>query len=173
LRLFGVACCRQIEYRMASVCLPALEVAEQYAEGRVGADELWRTQDVCLDHENAFEAAVRAAEWAVPGDAWDLDLTDPRMAAERGLQACLLRDIVGNPFRPVPALDPGWRSRNGALVAELARSIYDARRFQDLPLLADALADAGCADPELLDHLRGAGVQVRGCWALDLILDRT
>jgi hypothetical protein len=39
-----------------------------------------------------------------------------------------------------------------------------------LAVLADALEDAGCADPDLLAHLRGPGPHVRGCWALDLVL---
>jgi hypothetical protein len=41
-----------------------------------------------------------------------------------------------------------------------------------LAVAADALEDAGCTDPELLGHLRGPGPQVRGCWAVDLVLGK-
>jgi hypothetical protein len=80
----------------------------------------------------------------------------------------LLRDIVGNPFRSV-AFDPSWRTAN---VLTLAQTAYDARAFETLPILADALADAGCDDGDILGHLRGPGPHVRGCWALDLVLGK-
>jgi hypothetical protein len=57
-------------------------------------------------------------------------------------------------------------------VATLARRTYDERDFAALPVLGDALEDAGCADPELLGHLRGPGPHVRGCWAVDLLLGK-
>jgi hypothetical protein len=86
-------------------------------------------------------------------------------------EAALLREILGNPFRPVK-IDPAWlRWRDGAIVC-MARLIYDARRFQDLPILADALEEAGCTDPEILGHCRGPGEHVRGCWPVDLILGK-
>ena len=67
---------------------------------------------------------------------------------------------------------PAWLSWNGGTVAGLARSVYDERRFADLPILADALEEAGCDNAELLTHLRGPGPHVRGCWALDLLLGK-
>jgi hypothetical protein len=54
----------------------------------------------------------------------------------------------------------------------LAHLIYDQRRFTDLPVLADALEEAGCTDQTILDHLRGPGPHVRGCWAVDLLLGK-
>lgn len=89
-------------------------------------------------------------------------------AAEHATQANLLRDVL-NPFRSV-RLEPGWLTLN---VVELARTVYEERAFERLPILADALMDAGCADDQLLDHLRSPGPHVRGCWALDLILDKS
>jgi hypothetical protein len=83
-----------------------------------------------------------------------------------------LRDIVGNPFRLAPAIDPTWFASNGGVAADIARSIYDDRYFERLPLLADALEDAGCTDAALLTHLRSPGPHVRGCWALDLVLGK-
>jgi hypothetical protein len=84
------------------------------------------------------------------------------------LQCDLLRDIFGNPSRPVSA-DPAWLHRNDGAVLKLARAAYDERAFERLPILADALEDAGCADEALLGHLRGPGPHARGCWALDLL----
>jgi len=70
---------------------------------------------------------------------------------------------------PAPALDPAWRTPNVIL---LARSLSEEWRFEALPVLADALEEAGCTDPDILSHLRGPGPHVRGCWPLDLILGR-
>jgi hypothetical protein len=92
--------------------------------------------------------------------------------AERSRQAELVRDIFGSPFRPAPALDPSWLAWNGCTVAKLAAAIYDERRFADLPILADALEDAGCADAAILAHCRGPGEHVRGCWVVDLLTGR-
>jgi hypothetical protein len=54
----------------------------------------------------------------------------------------------------------------------LARSIYDEHRFVEMPILADALEEAGCTDPDILSHCRGPGPHVRGCWPVDLILGK-
>jgi hypothetical protein len=76
------------------------------------------------------------------------------------------------PFRPAPAVDPSWLAWNGGTVAKLAAAIYDERRFGDLPILADALEEAGCADAAVLAHCREPGDHVRGCWAVDLLTGR-
>jgi hypothetical protein len=83
----------------------------------------------------------------------------------------LLRDIFGNPFRPV-TLDPRWLQWNDSTVPRMARAIYDARRFADMPILADALMDAGCHNEDILTHCRQPGDHVRGCWVLDVLLDK-
>jgi hypothetical protein len=88
---------------------------------------------------------------------------------EEAAQAVLYRDIYGNPFRPV-AVNPDWLAWNDGTVPKLAHAIYDERAFNSLPVLADALEDAGCTDADLLNHLRDPGPHVRGCWALDRIL---
>jgi hypothetical protein len=90
------------------------------------------------------------------------------MDDERVAQAALLRDIAGNPFRPV-SLDLAWRT---PAVLHLGQFIYDDRAFDQLPVLADALEEAGCASREVLDHCRGPGPHVRGCWAVDLVLGK-
>jgi hypothetical protein len=83
----------------------------------------------------------------------------------------LVHDIFGNPFRP-RSTDPRWLGRLDGAVLHLARDIYDTRRWAEMPVLGDALEDAGCADPAILDHCRGPGPHARGCWLLDLVLAR-
>jgi hypothetical protein len=75
---------------------------------------------------------------------------------------------VGNPFRPVAA-DSRWLT---STVVSLAQAIYDDRLFDRLPILADALEDAGCDNADILTHCRGDGSHVRGCWVVDLILGK-
>jgi hypothetical protein len=83
--------------------------------------------------------------------------------------ACrLLRELFGNPFRPV-TLNPAWRTAN---VTALAQAIYDDRAFDRLPILADALEDGGCDNGDILNHCRQPGEHVRGCWVVDLVLGR-
>ena len=83
----------------------------------------------------------------------------------------LVREVIGNPFRAV-AINPRWLTWAGGTVRRIAHDIYDAGRFEELPVLADALEDAGCADADLLGHLRSPGPHVRGCWAVDLVLGK-
>src|SRR5262249_8908331 len=87
---------------------------------------------------------------------------------EEAIQTQLLHCIFGNPFRPV-TLDPFWLTSN---VVALAQAIYDERAFERMPILGDALEDAGCDDDDLLAHCRGAGPHVRGCWVVDLLLGK-
>ena len=90
------------------------------------------------------------------------------MQKEGAAQMHLLRDIFGNPFRPV-AVDPAWLTSD---VVMLAHGIYDEKAFDRMPILADALQDAGCANDDVLTHCRGAGPHVRGCWVVDLLLGK-
>lgn len=83
----------------------------------------------------------------------------------------LLRDIFGNPIRPV-IIDPAWLAWNNGTVVNLAQGIYDERAFDRMPILADALEDAGCHNDDILLHCRGGGEHVRGCWAVDLLLGK-
>ncbi|HEY1192447.1 MAG TPA: hypothetical protein VGE74_32790 [Gemmata sp.] len=107
-----------------------------------------------LAAETAAEAATRAG--------------GPGPEAEELAQTELLRDIFGNPFRPVTFL-PEWRT--GTAVA-LALQVYESRDFSAMPILADALQDAGCDSADILDHCRGPGPHVRGCWVVDLVLGK-
>ena len=84
-------------------------------------------------------------------------------------QANALREVFGNPFRPVECA-AAWFTLD---VVTLARGIYDEKAFDRMPILADALQDAGCTNDDVLNHLRDTTVtHVRGCWALDLLLGK-
>jgi hypothetical protein len=84
-------------------------------------------------------------------------------------QLDLLRDIFGNPSRSVP-VDPSWLAWNDRTVLKLAQAIYAEQAFDGLPILADALEEAGCVSSDLLAHCRSAGPHVRGCWVVDCLL---
>ncbi len=90
--------------------------------------------------------------------------------AEAEVQAVLFRDVIGNPFRPLPVIEESWLTWNEATVRRMAEAIYRERGFGDLPVLADALAEAGCTAEDLLEHLRSPELHTRGCWILDLLL---
>jgi hypothetical protein len=89
--------------------------------------------------------------------------------AEHWVQAALVRDIFGDPFRPV-AIDPAWLV---PCVVSLALTIYEDRAFDRMPELAAALEEAGCHDAEVLAHCRRPGLHVRGCWVVDAILRKS
>jgi hypothetical protein len=107
--------------------------------------------------------AVRAEQAAAR------DARTRREARERRRQGELLQEVLGNPFRPA-RLDPAWLRWDGGSAVRVARAIHEERAFEQLPVVADALEEAGCTDPDLLGHLRGPGPHVTGCWALDRIL---
>src|SRR5215204_5135144 len=86
-----------------------------------------------------------------------------------GLARRLPRDLCGNPFRPVSP-DPGWRT---STVLSLAQGVYRDRAFDRMPVLADALEDAGCSEEAILAHCRRwPGPHARGCWVIDLLLGK-
>jgi hypothetical protein len=125
----------------------------------------------CSAYPTAFASAVETTVNVSLGVAMTLGRPDPH-AVEQSALAHLVRDVFGNPFRnrhqdgPMPK----WR---GGVAASLAKSIYADRAFDRLPLLADAVEDAGCTNAELLGHLRRPGPHVRGCWAVDLVLGKS
>jgi len=146
--------------------LESLTVANQAWTGSV----VWRRYVDSL----GGELRVRPGEFA-PLEAavqtCDRAFLIAERAAEAARQTELLRDIVGNPFRPASA-DPQWLAWQGGTVRRMARSIYDGRRFGDLHILADALEEAGCIDAEFLSHCRNGGPHVRGCWLLDQLMGK-
>jgi hypothetical protein len=153
----------------------------------VAARQLEQNMARLPDPRTAYETAFRFQRH--DGGNWQW-VADPEVEEANGYavlaafttaqaENCgLIRDIFGNPFRPV-ALDPVWLAWNDGTVAKLARSVYEERALPEgtldqarLAVLADALEDAGCTSAELLNHLRGSGPHVRGCWALDLLLGK-
>ena len=187
LRLLGAAYARVLWERLGDErSRRAVVAAEQYVDGAMAGSALeavagnaWDVRDELLDagpaHDDdrlwlAEAAALTASvfEWrgtfSRPGplDGYPFRLPLP---AHCGLLRCL----YGDPFRPVAA-DPGWRT---SAVVGLAAGIYEDRAWDRLPVLADALEDAGCADADVLGHLRGPGPHARGCWVVDLILGKS
>jgi hypothetical protein len=196
LRLFAVACCRRIWNLLTDEkSRKAVDVAELYADGLVEKDSLiravravpmsewpgsgpeifnWRlvTGAIAADMTN-----IRTYVW-LTGEPNVPDLTQQLVAskwAQDGAcfvpaqtQAALLRDIFGNPFRPV-TIDQSWLTPK---VKALAQAIYDDRAFERLPSLADQLEKAGCDNDEILGHCREPGAHVRGCWVVDLVLGK-
>lgn len=102
-------------------------------------------------------------------------LSDPRAAQEevsrreQAGQVALLHDIFGNPFRRV-AFDPEWSTWERERVRHLAQSIYNDRQFKELPVLADALEEAGCENDAILGHCRSEAPHAPGCWVVDALL---
>ncbi len=89
----------------------------------------------------------------------------------RAKQAQILRCLVGNPFRPF-AIEPALLAWRDGTITKLAQAIYDDRSFDGLPVLADALEEAGCLDANMLAHCRLPGKHFRGCWVLDKLTAR-
>jgi hypothetical protein len=135
-----------------------------------GTPYVFRAMDAAKNAAYAAGYAITEATFST-GGTYATD--EARRAAwrsgwktEQDEQANLVRDIAGNPFRPV-AIDPRWLT---STVTDLATAIYEERAFDRMPILADALQDAGCDNDEIIGHCRGPGPHVRGCWVVDLIL---
>jgi hypothetical protein len=120
--------------------------------------------------------AVEAAERFADGLATTREVREAASAAGQGdepaAQAALLRCVVGSSSHPPQSRAPTVLAWHCGAARRLAKSIYAAHRFEDLPVLADLLEDAGLTDAALLAHLRGPGPHCLGCWALDAVLDR-
>jgi hypothetical protein len=97
----------------------------------------------------------------------NVEWAEVRVLADRPLSD-LFRDIFGNPYRLVSVASV-WLTSD---VRTLAEGIYEDRAFDRMPILADALMDAGCDNEDILDHCRSAGPHVRGCWVIDLLLGK-
>jgi hypothetical protein len=98
-------------------------------------------------------------------------LRRPLVATAETAMRDMVREIFGNPFRPWQ-VDPDWRTANFGAVLKIAEHIDRTGEFADLPILGDALEDAGCSDEAALTHCRGPGPHTLGCWVVDAILGR-
>jgi hypothetical protein len=127
------------------------------------------------DTPSAVRISIKCAAEAIFSPQGGLhdpsECSAPALMAEKQAQAALLRDIFGNPFRPV-TVDPSWLAWNNGTVVKLAQGIYDERAFDRMPELADALEDAGYDNADILDHCRQPGDHVRGCLVFDLLLGK-
>jgi hypothetical protein len=195
-RLFACACARLCwEHLTDPVGRRAVETAEAFCDGGAGKAEL-RAFDraarsalealpmVVSPPASALGAAMfactsqlqwgagRAAECAVEclTSAATTDAAGRPAAMKRAHQIVrtVMHDVFGNPFRRV-AFDPRWRTAD---TVGVARGIYEDGAFERMPLLCDALMDAGCADDAILSHTRRR-VHVRGCWLIDQVLGKT
>jgi hypothetical protein len=192
LRLYTVACNRKVwDFLRDERSRRAIEAGELYADGKLDAASL----DAALTNATKALRDVqrpirkggrpdRQGTRAIPAlvcarlPAWPLQseqvlatvIDSVRQLTNEDMSGllCLIRDIVGNPFGPVTA-DPAWLT---STVVTLAAGVYSNRAFDRMPILADALQDAGCDDADVLGHCRSEGPHVRGCWVVDLLLGK-
>jgi hypothetical protein len=163
LKLFVLAVLRSSRAWLADAPAHAPKVVKQLEAWIEGGNKprgtAWRREDSKTIQTGA-EMAIDVTEWrsAPGGEGNDVPLP---------LQAALIREIVDNPFRPV-SLSPSWLTAD---VVRMAQGAYDTRAFAELPILADALEDAGCNEA-VLSLLRSPGPHVRGCWVVDLVLGK-
>jgi hypothetical protein len=178
-RLLGCACCRRIwDYFSDDEIRRFVQLVEAVADG--SANEL--RLPLALEDMRRRGGRISKDAWAVWAaqhtayimpDALHTVFTfvarsTEDQSSEKLAQCHLLRDIFGNPFRTV-TFDPDWRA---STAVALAQQMYDSRDFAAMPILADALQDAGCENADILDHCRGPGPHVRGCWVVDLVLGK-
>jgi hypothetical protein len=163
LRLVACACCRLLQTAWSNERNRlAVDTAERYALGLTPRREMkkaakhsdlpWLAQ---LDPLALAQRAVANVVEALPNRG-------PRLAAD------VVRDVLGNPFRPV-ALRYSWLRQEGGVVRHLAQAIAAEGRYDEMGILADALEDAGCVESAILEHCRGPTPHVRGCWVLALL----
>jgi hypothetical protein len=189
MRLFACACVRRIWHLIGDERgYRAVEVAERFADDQATKRELAAVCKAATDHsyrDGPYQHHAEHAAAMVAGD--DINLRHaPGVAiaeyhrigghpTEQTHQAALLRDLLGNPFRPITV--PGaWQTPS---VVALAEAAYVERILPSghldparLAVLSDALEDTGCADVGVLAHLRNPGPHVRGCWVVDLVLGK-
>jgi hypothetical protein len=191
LRLFTCACADRVWHLIPDPFRRAVELGERLCEGENVANLIAALGDRRVEGPLARRHAAHAARACVGTAIWHAAVTGADAAAmaagwvrqaaegdqvsrayEQGkqaeelTQAMLLREIVPDPFRPIP-LDRRWLT---STVVALARGIYHEKAFDRLPILSDALQDAGCANDDMLNHCRSEGPHVRGCWVVDLVL---
>jgi hypothetical protein len=194
IRLFSAACCRQlVPWMDEPALLEGIDRAERFADGELSESTIgkWRQK---INHLGRARRGGRGSTWipqmavyhavssvclesryAGYADLWRTLVYHNAVYGEEfsrrgpGLAHSLLLDIFGNPFRPV-AFDPAWRT--SAAIA-LASQMYESRDFGNMPILADALQDAGCDSEEVVAHCRDPQqVHVRGCWVVDLVMGK-
>jgi hypothetical protein len=165
-RLFACACCRRLWHLMQDERnVWAVEAAERYADGLVSRRELKKARKAAwipwLTSFEPYQEAIAAVQ----------AVTCAGVQPQQSL-CDLLRDVAGNPFTQV-TVKPSWLRYSEGVAVKIAQAIYDEGHFEDLPILGDALEEAGCSNDALLEHCRQPGEHVRGCWLVDLLLGKT
>lgn len=192
LRLFATRCCENLlNFSTEPEVRQAVATLARFAEGTASDVELWRAcqhagrvwiaefgcnyvsaavhETTRLAGTHPFDAATSGA--IVAGSAAQLRAGCGTLEGERAAQSDWLRDIFPSPYRP-KIVRRSWFRWNDATPRKLAETIYEECAFSLLPVLADALEEAGCTDPDILGHCRGPGPHVRGCWVVDLVLGK-
>ena len=191
LRLAEVALCRSVEHHLVDAhSCHVLSVCEAHADGFASDGQLAEVRSRAVsvyegdlprtssrrDAYQLVHAADTEQRLRLQIDMIDLvlfaerphQLISPELQAACIAEAEIIRDVFGNPFRPV-AFDPSWRTET---VISLACCIYAERAFDRLPILADALEEAGCNHADVLSHCRSPGPHARGCWVVDGVLGK-
>lgn len=191
LRLYACGCCRQIwEFLTDPRSVAAVEVAERYADNLASEADLdtagEAASDACDEIEarnpNSIEfAAANAAHLSIqaPSDvsqpvAWVMThaygYNDYAEALNTNLRTLtdLFRDVFENPYRPSRPQNSWWTPE----VKHLASTIYEQQAWSRMPELANALENAACQDREILNHCREEKTHTKGCWLLDIILEK-
>lgn len=203
LRLFIVGCCRLVWRHMKDDRLrEAVRRAEAFAESGIPYSALEKTRErlyaLYVNYlGNGKQTAIRHDCWAAClGDAYmaTLHVVGAPEPVPYLNQAKILRDIFGNLFKPLSArhpsglvvanhtpvegsvetvLTPEMLAWNDGTLGKLAHKMYQSRKFKGMPVLADALEEAGCTNEEVLNHCRKEKYHTRGCWVCDLILGKS
>jgi hypothetical protein len=185
LRLFMCACCRRVWDQLEEHYRQAVVTAESYADRRLSRQELKNARleisKIAYQGGDLLPGTIRMDRHAyvalcvvleqLPFAAEQVCTDVARLQGkgnEASAQANLLRDIVGNPFRAV-SLGSAWLTPKVLVLAEL---IYAQRAVNRMPTLANALANAGCTNGDILAHCRQPGEHVRGCWVIDLLVGK-
>jgi len=201
MRLFAAACCRQVWNRINHPTgRQAVELVEQFAEGKITAEELanarqrhrssgaWRVQK---------NAANAVSEACAIGSMDTAALVSAAGAAKYAAHAYTEKPEGGATSYRDPSWRPLWDSARKAQVGlvldifgnpfrsvsldlawltstvkALGQAIYNDRAFEKMPILADSLEDAGCDNQDILSHLRQPGKHCRGCWVVDQVLGK-
>lgn len=179
-RLFAVACCRRIWSHIPDGDPQRIiEVMERVEDGAAEWEIVRRFYECPKGLMRAEKHALAAVAACCRNPDSELAATVAHECArvqkgsnayveECRAQCDLLRDILSNPFRPA-LFDASWRTDTVEL---LSQAMYASREFSAMPILADALQDAGCDNEDILTHCRGPGPHVRGCWVVDLVLGK-
>jgi hypothetical protein len=153
--------------------VPANLVAAQQARGTAAAAEVTASETISTDDLGRAVETVALLCAQAAGAGWARwEDGRPVQHAVEAIQCALLRDLF-DPFHPPVPPPPAVLASNGGAARRLAQSIYEGRRFEDLPVLADLLEEAGLTDAGLLGHLRGPGPHALGCAALDAVLQKS